>query len=83
MVAKQETAPGGIVDIITEVLAKQAKTNKDKEENRARVETSISTKTAAYSSAVNTSRAALKKGLVATKEQSDRANAASIKAIKE
>ena len=83
MVAEQEMAPGGIVDIITETLASHAKANKDKSSNRGRIETSISDKIAAYDSALNVSRSALTKGLHSTQEQSDKANAAARRDIRE
>ena len=83
MVAEQEMAPGGIVDIITETLANHAKANKDKSSNRARTETSISDKVAAFDSALNVSKSALVKGLKSTQEQSDKANSAARKDIKD
>ena len=83
VVAEQEVAPGGIVDIITETLANHAKANKDKSGNRARVETSISNKVSAFDSAISVSKSALTKGLKSTQEQSDQANGAAKKEIRE
>ena len=81
--AEQEMAPGGIVDIITETLANHAKVNKDKSSNRARMETAISDKVAAFDSALNVSKSALTKGLKSTQEQSDKANSAARKDIRD
>ena len=83
VVAEQEMAPGGIVDIITETLANHAKVNKDKSSNRARMETSISDKVAAFDSALSVSKSALTKGLHSTQEQSDKANSGARRDIRD
>ena len=70
VVAKQESAPGGIVDIISKALAKNAKEQATKEENRARVEGKIKTKAAATDTAIGTTRKALKSGFAATRDLS-------------
>ena len=42
--AQKEAAPGGIIDVITDVLADHAKTQKHRAERRSEIETEVATK---------------------------------------
>lgn len=68
--AKQESAPGGIVDIVTNALAKSAKVQEQKVANRQRVETKVKVAQAARKAAIESSRRALNSGLNATRDLS-------------
>jgi len=83
VVAKQETAPGGLVDIITETIAEHAKANRDRYEDRARVQAAVSTKAAANAASMRTATTALAKGLSATRRQNAEAEEAYRKSIED
>lgn len=63
VVAKQETAPGGIIDIVTQALAKNAQLQKSRQDDRSRIQAIIDARVTATQSALNTTRAALKSGI--------------------
>ena len=68
VVTQKEAAPGGIVDIVTSVLAKHAKVQKDKNEKRSEIETIVKTRSTARDAAVSTARVSLTKGIDVTRD---------------
>lgn len=67
-VVKQESASGGIIDMVTSTLAKHAQDQKDKSDMRTTLETEIMTRVAATDSKIKSSRSSLKAGLTASKD---------------
>ena len=69
LVIQQETEKGGVINMITNALSKSATIQKEKDDNRSRIETNINSRTTASSSRINSTRDALTGGLEATKDQ--------------
>lgn len=63
LIIEQESAKGGVINMITNALSKSATIQKEKDETRASVETAVSSETTASSSAINASRDALNGGI--------------------
>ena len=70
LVIEQESAKGGVINMITNALSKSATIQKEKDDCRSSVETAVSSRTTASSSAINATRDALTGGIAATKDQS-------------
>ena len=66
VVAKQESAPGGIVDIIGKVIAEHIATGNEVADNRATTEAKVNVKAAATDTALRTTTVALKSGFIAS-----------------
>jgi len=65
---KQEEVPGGLIDLMSKAIAKKAKTDEERAENRNKIETMVKTRIAASDSTQKTTRDALSAGFKATKE---------------
>ena len=70
VVTKMESAPGGIIDIVTKVFAKNAQINKQKSENRVRVEATVNTDATATEQALKNTRSSLQAGFKTTSDLS-------------
>ena len=64
----KEAAPGGIIDLVSKQLAKNAKVQEQQDTARSRIETAIKTRIAAGDTKIKMTRDSLKSGLKATKE---------------
>ena len=67
-VTKQESANGGIIDMVTKTLAHHAQIQKERDDTRTKMETEIMTRVAATDSKIKATRSSLHAGLTATKD---------------
>merc|ERR1711934_908431 len=67
VVAHQEEIPGGLIDLMSRALARDAKITMDKADDRERIETLIKTKVAASDSHIGTTRDSLSTAFKATR----------------
>mmetsp|Transcript_1860 Transcript_1860/g.2527 ORF Transcript_1860/g.2527 Transcript_1860/m.2527 type:complete len:148 (-) Transcript_1860:27-470(-) len=75
-----EAAPGGILDLVSKQLAKNAKVQEEKDQSRASIETTIKTRIAAGDTSIKITRDTLKDGLKATKEDTSAQKKEAVKA---
>lgn len=77
---KAPPEPNGIIEIVSRVLADNAKVQNEKDESRARIEAAIMTRAAKSTSAIDTTRNSMTAGFKATRDNTIPQTKAVIKA---
>ena len=65
---QEEDSPGGIIDTISEALARHAEMKQARDNNRSQIEAAIGTRVAASSAAIEATRDSLSAGIKKTRE---------------